>query len=859
MLEIRNFKCNNTETVSFSDNSRPSFSFIIESSDRKAKIKSAYISLLDWKKDVKDLTHCIYDGKSLKPFSQYEVTLEVVDENNLTYQKKLILETGFMDLSWNGKWISDGSYHFKEKKSDPKVMVFSRDLVISKKLVAAKVYATALGIYNLNINNQKVGNAYFAPGFTSYENNLQYQIYDIKNLLTNNSNNITFIVAGGWAIGSFTMTRKNKISAPRQALLAEIHLTYSDGSKEVITTDQSWGVSLSSLYLETSFYDGEIFDANIDLKKVEFHSASLEKIKINPRISVQYGPKVVRHEKLKPKFIGKDDQGRLIFDFRQNFAGIVKLNITKANKNQLITVRHAEVLEENNRLNVALLRTAKAQIRYICKEGPQVYSPEFTYMGFRYISVEGIDAKDFKISAYVLYSEIEQVGRFECSNKLLNRLQENIIWSAKSNFVEIPTDCPQRDERMGWTGDISIFSETACFNFDMESFLDKWLIDLRSEQLKSGGIPNTIPTQGYGFPTTMPVLAVEFWGDASINVPLALYAKSGNKIYLEEAYQSMKKYVDACAFWARLGSVGQSRYIWNTLSTLHFGDWVAPDVNKMSAWQKRSKYTATASLKNTSYQLAKIAKLLKKDEDFIYYYNLAEKVSEAYENKLLSKDGKIKDEFQTGYVLPLYFKMLSPKIKEVVLKNLISLVRKNNYCIGTGFPGTPYILFALTDNGYFDEAMKMLLNTKCPSWLYAVKVGGTTIWEKYDGLDEDGKCVLKEDGTGGMISFNHYASGAVGDFLYKRLAGIEKISAGYQKFKIEPKISTELSYVKASTLTPYGEIAMAYQIEGNEFKIKVKVPLRSQCQLVLPSKEVIELECGEYEIKEILLEEKNYE
>lgn len=417
--------------------------------------------------------------------------------------------------------------------------------------------------------------------------------------------------------------------------------------------------------------------------------------------------------------------------------------------------------------------------------------------------------------------------------------------------MDIPTDCPQRDERMGWTGDIAVFAKTACYNFDMSRFFEKWLKDLKFEQRKTGGIPNVIPQHGYGFPATMPVMAIDFWGDACVLVPWAEYLARGDIKILETYYPVMKKYVNACRFWARFLSVGKKRYIWHTPYTFHFGDWIAPDVSKMSDWQKRSKYTATASLKNTSGLLSEIASLLGKDEDAKYYAKLSAKVAEAYISVFTDGNGKLKNEFQTGYVLPLVFKMFDEKTAKKAAENLAELLKSNGYRIGTGFPGTPYILFALSDNGQKETAFKTLLNTSCPSWLYEVKAGATSIWERWDALKENGENNFgSSDGTGGMVSFNHYASGAVGDFLYRRILGIEPLACGYKKFEIKPLLGGGLTYAEGKTLCPYGEIKSSWQTDGKSFSIEVSVPVGTTCKLTMPDGTVRELESGNYKFTE---------
>ncbi|MDD6051597.1 MAG: family 78 glycoside hydrolase catalytic domain [Clostridiales bacterium] len=784
----------------------------------------------------------------LKPFTDYTAVLTIENESEQD-SASFTFRTGRMDTPWQARWITDGEYIFKEKKVSPQVMTFRKVFETKKAVAHAEILATALGIYELKLNGKKVGHQYFAPGFTSYKHHLQYQRYDVTAMLQA-GNTLTAEVAGGWAVGSFVFTRANRITAPRQALLLELRLTYADGSVSCIGTDESWDVTLDGPVKLADLYDGETYDARVDLEQANWHRAACETVRIHPAISAQIGLPVVRRERFEAHFM-KEVNGRLIYDFGQNFAGIVRLKI-RGKAGQKVTVRHAEILKADGDLHTAFLRSAKATLTYICREGEQEYAPRFTYMGFRYISIEGARREELEVCAWAVYSDIRENGSFSCSNALLNRLNENIRWGARSNFVEIPTDCPQRDERMGWTGDIAVFAPTAVFNFDMTRFLEKWLRDLRSEQLPTGGIPNTIPAQGYGFPATMPNMAVDFWDDACILVPWAVYMASGDIHVLEEAYDSMERYVKACKFWANLVGFGKQRYIWHTPSVFHFGDWVAPDVPQMSQWQARSKWTATASLCNTSAMLSRISALLGKQEKAAEYRELSRRVADAYQSLLMDEDGKLKkQQFQTGYVLPLYFGMLDEPRRKAAAAHLAKLVEDNDCCIGTGFPGTPYILFALLDNGYADTAYRMLMNTKSPSWLYEVRVGATTIWERWDGLDENGLCPIGDDGTGGMISYNHYASGAVGDFLYRRVAGLEPISAGYREFRVQPFPGGGLTWAKAEVMTPYGKAASGWEMDENHvFTQTVTVPAGTVCTLIMPSGKTQKLTQGTYTVSE---------
>ena len=847
MLQITDFRCEHLAGCCVTDKTNPVFSFIAESDQNEVTLKSAVLTVNGEEIDAIDQIAVPYQGKALLPFTVYEAHLAVTDSEGETAEADLTFETGRMDTPWSAEWISDAAYSFTEQKVSPVPMVFQKTFAPKKPVASARIYATALGIYELSLNGEKVGDRFFAPGFTSYPSNLQYQTYDVTESLKE-TNELFFTVAGGWAVGSFVFTRINRYAADRQALLCEIRLVYTDGTEEVIGSDESWQVSEAGPVRMADLYDGETFDATVDLDKIAWRSAAKETLRVHPKLYAETGAPVRAHEHFKPvscKKIGNT----LIYDFGQNLAGVVSLKLN-GTAGQTVTVRHAEILNPDGTLNVTFLRTAKAAATYTCRDGEQTYMPRLSYMGFRYASVEGIEEKDLSIEAIALYSDMDAVGSFSCSNDLLNRLQSNIVWGAKSNLVDIPTDCPQRDERMGWTGDIAVFGPTACFNFDMRRFLDKWLRDVRAEQRKGGGLPNTVPVNGYGFPATMPEMAIDWWGDACVLVPWALYRATGDRSVLEENYPMMKKYVKACRFWANLLSFGKRRYLWDTPPVFHFGDWVAPDAPKMSEWQRRSKWTATASLKNTSSTVARIAEILGKTAEAEAYHALAANVSDAYESLLTDGNGKLNEEFQTAYVLPLHLEMFRRENVQKAADNLARLVKDNDYKIGTGFPGTPYILFALADHGHADEAYRMLLNTECPSWLYEVRQGATTIWERWDGLDENGVCPIGDDGTDIMISYNHYASGAVGDFLYRRVAGLEPVEPGYRRFSVRPLLGGGLTNAKAEKKTPYGTAAASWKIEDGVFHLAVTVPLGCICDVCLPSGERKTVLSGTYEFYE---------
>lgn len=839
MFRIKRFACETRTQHSVTDAKNPTFSFSVESDRNGASLRDAILQVNGWQTQADQIAQR-YEGPALTPFTTYTAELTATDDQGQTASAALTFETGRMDTPWQARWITDGTYRFTEKHVSPVPLTFRKQLHLRGQVRQARIYATALGMYELALDGVKVGEEYFAPGFTSYKHRLLYQTYDVTAQLQENSL-LTAVVAGGWAVGTFIYNRSNRFAADRQAFLLEMRITYEDGTQEIIDTDETWEVTREGAYRLADLYDGETYDATVDASAVQWHAASVERLRVKPEITAAYLP-VKAHEVMSPVSVKAHESG-LIYDFGQNFAGVIHLKL-RGRKGQKITVTHAEILNPDGSLNTAFLRSAKATATYICRDGEQEYSPRLTYMGFRYACVQGIAQEDVTVTAHALYSAIGRTGGFECSDPMLNQLQSNILWSSKSNFVEIPTDCPQRDERMGWTGDIALFSPVACFNFDMAHFLDKWMADVRLEQLPTGGLPNTVPANGFGFPLTMPTMAIDFWGDAVVLVPWAEYQARGDVRVLQDSYDAMKKYVGACRFWAGIWGLGDRRYIWHTPSMLHFGDWVAPDAPQMSQWQARSQWTATASLCHTSALVAQIARILGKDGDAKKYQTLSDRVAKAYRNVFTDGHGKLNNEFQTAYVLPIAYHMFPEGEQQQAADNLAALVQRNDYCIGTGFPGTPYILFALADNGHTDTAFRMLMNTKCPSWLYQVKMGATTIWERWDGLDENGVCPISNDGTGMMISYNHYASGAVGDFLYRRIAGLEALEAGYRRFRVKPLIGGGLTHASAHTETPYGTAASAWRIDGSTFRVDVTVPMGAACEVILPDGTAHEVSSG---------------
>lgn len=822
----------------------PTIAFALASDRPGESLEKAVITCGDWSIETTDQINNRYGGH-LQPFCTYQLKITARGTSGAEAQAEASFATGRLDTPWQGQWITLADYTFPNKVS-PVPMTFRRSFNVRKPVCRAWINASALGIYELSLNGQKVGSDYFAPGFTSYKHLIQYQTYDVTAQLQQ-ENTITAVVAGGWAVGSFNYVRKNKISADRQAFLCELHLEYADGTTGLIGTDRSWQVTLDGNVRMAEWYDGETFDATVDLEQVAWHQADLTRPRGRPRLLADSGSPVRVQMKLRPLSCRQAPDGELIFDFGQNFSGVIEARL-HGKRNQKVVFRHAEMLMDGA-LFVKSLRTAKAEVTYICIDGEQTCSPRLTYMGFRYVGVTGIAAENLDLAALVLHSDLESTGRFHCSNDLVNRLHENIRWGGRSNFVDIPTDCPQRDERQGWTGDIAVFARTACYNFDMSRFLDKWLRDLRAEQGRGGGIPMVVPRGGDAWP----VMATACWGDSCILVPWAEYLARGNKGLLERQYPAMRRFIKAARWWAGfLAMTPSHRYIWRY--PFHFGDWCAPD-ETAKEWISKGRWVATAYFANSCAIMAQIATLLGENRDADDYRQLHGRIIAAYRKVFTDGKGNLKKEFQTAYVLPLCFNMTEGEETAVMAANLERLVREAGNHLTTGFTGTPHLLFALSDHGHLAAAYDLLLQDTCPSWLYEVKAGATTIWERWDALRPDGTINIGDltgkkedkDTAGGMVSFNHYANGAVGDWLYRRIAGIEPSSGGYKTFRIQPLPGGGLTAARGAVQTPYGQIESGWQLAGDRFSIDIAVPVSTSCSLILPNGEQHQLTSGRFQ------------
>ncbi len=828
----------------------PRYSWRLESDKKDVKQASYHIVVKGSDKVVWDSgevmndqsLYIVYSGKELKPFTTYTWTVRVTDNLGETAcSEAASFETGRMGMPWAARWIATPG-----KMDDDSVTpthIYRKVFAVHKPVVRARLYTSALGVYSINLGGRLVSDRFFAPGYTDYVRHVQYQAYDVTELISSGDNIVMCEVAGGWYTGRLGMVLKGNRYGKKRALILELHMDYADGTKGIVCSDESFEYTCDGPRRFAGFFDGEVYDANReDSRSWKYEKALLYKGK-TPQIVPDIGLPVRRHSEIVPvatHTVG----GSVIYNFGRNIAGIIKLCID-APQGKTVTISHAEILGKDGDLYTGNLRTAKAQLIYISKGGAQEYEPRFTYMGFQYVKVEGVDISQIKsICAYELYSDLTVTVSFSCSHELLNKLQENIQTSQKANFVDIPTDCPQRDERVGWTGDIAMFSPTAAFNMNVGRFMRKWLRDLRSEQQRfiSGNIPFVVPS---GNVFWMRLVTSPIWSDASVIVPWDTYMATGDLRLLTESYESMKRWLSTMK---RISTFGKLPFMKNYYVYYFFswGDWVAPGIPIKEQW-RRGRWISTAYFANSAKMVAKIAHLLGNACDAEKYERLSEKIGLSFCRTFLDEGGHIKNGFQSIYADAIRFGILPEKAHQAAVEDLEKDVDKHNDHLMTGFPGTPHLLFALADCGREDTAFRLLMQESCPSWLYPVKCGATSIWERWDALQEDGSVNEEQVGSSNMVSFNHYAYGAVGEFLYSRVAGLEPVESGYKHFKVAPIAGGGLTCAKACYQSPYGMILVEWAMrEDQTFSLFVTVPPNTSATVCLPDKQQFEVGSGEH-------------
>jgi len=717
------------------------------------------------------------------------------------------------------EWITPS---FREDSLKRPCLEFKKEFKAGRKVKSAVLYITALGLYEAHLNGKRIGDAYFRPGFSSYTKRLQYQKYDVTALL-GRENKLLVTVGDGWYRGVFRSFYSDSLGnnfGDKAGLLAELEITYSDGLVEKACSDASWSCR-QGLIRYSELYDGELFDAGYIEKawqpvKLLVHTKSI--------LIPSNAEPVKKQEVFKPVRVFKTPKDEQVFDFSQNISGWVKLRV-RGKAGDTVRLFHAELLDSLGNFYTGNLRNAKAVDTYVLSgEGTEVFEPHFTYHGFRYVKLVGADVGDVSLSAVALYSDLQKTGTFSCSDPMINRLQRNIEWSLNSNFFDIPTDCPQRSERLGWTGDAQVFAGTASFLRNTKNFYAKWLGDLAAEQRGNGAVPVFIPTSS---PLDVQVGGVAGWGDAATIIPWNVYQVYNDVSVLDRQYPSMKAWVEYIRGKAVDG-------LWKGRG---YGDWYAMGDSTSLHFISQCYYVHSTSL------LLNAARVLGKTEDIGVYSALLGSIRAAFAAAYGKFDTKA-TATQTAYVLALAYDLLPPEQRQAAADKLARSIRANGNKLATGFLGTPHLLPVLSRFGYSDVAYNLLMQKDCPSWLYPITRGATTIWERWD--------AIKPDGSIQETSFNHYAYGAVGRWLYENVAGIRAAAPGYQKILIKPEIGGGLSWAKGSYLSGFGKIVSQWRVFGKKVLMKVEIPFGTTATVFISGRDSVVVEAGKYRFEGLI-------
>ncbi len=833
-VTVTNLLCENLSDPNGIDAAQPRFSWQL-SSDKRNVHQTAYeikvnahteIVWSSGKINSDQSVQINYAGKNLQSEKKYAWQVRIWDNEGkvsawseaATFQMALLNQS-----DWKAKWIMPG-YAEDALRASP---LFRKQFIAKKKIISATAYITAHGLYEAQINGKRVGDAFLTPGWTSYNKRLQYQVYDVLNLVKNGNNAIGVALGSGWYRGIIGFGNNINVYGKDIALLFQLKIIYSDGTSEYIISDDSWKSSTGAI-VYSEIYNGETIDARNEKKgfslpdftDAEWSSVKLADFSKNNLLATQ-NELVKKHETFKAIKIITTPKGEKVIDFGQNLVGWVMMKV-KGNAGDKIILSHAEVLDKNGNFYTDNLRSAKAQDTYILKgDEEENFKPHFTWQGFRFVKIEGYpgEINPDNFTAVALYSDMKPTGTFTSSNVLINQLQHNIQWGQKGNFLDVPTDCPQRDERLGWTGDAQVFSRTASFNMNVDNFFAKWLKDVAADQ-QDGVVPFVIPNVlGKATSSTG-------WADVATIIPWNMYLAYGDKKILEDQYASMKAYVESIHKNAK-------EDLWNY--GFHFGDWLfyRPEDDNDGRSAVTDKYLIAQCFYAQSTQLLiNAAKVLNKSDDVKSYSVLLQKIKDAFLKEYVTANGRLVSGTQTAYVLALNFDMLPESLRDQAAKRLAENINSYGDHLTTGFLGTPYLCHVLTRFGYSDVAYKLLLQEKYPSWLYPVKMGATTIWERWDGQKPDSSFQ-----TPGMNSFNHYSYGAIGDWMYRQMVGLDTYEdgVGYKHIKIKPHIGGGFTFASASLQTYYGKLSGGWKLEADKIIMDVEIPANTTATIFIPA------------------------
>ena len=745
------------------------------------------------------------------PETRYYWRVTVADETG----DAAVSETAYFETGKAGDWQADWISPVADKSVQA---VLTRSLFIDKPVKRARAYMTGLGLYEFYLNGEKVGDEYLTPGFCAYDSWIQYQTYALT--LRQGENALEIMLGDGWYKGHYGLNVKKENYGDRLAAIAEIHILYEDGSRECLCTDTSWKARPGKV-LASGIYPGETYDAALAPDQVyDTEVVPISKDLLCDRLSLP----ITIHEQLTPVEIIHTPAGETVLDMGQNMVGWVAFK-TSAPKGYEMGFQVGEILQEGNfyRDN---LRTAPAEYHYIADGRPDTWVRQhFTFYGFRYVKLNHwygqVRAEDFR--GLVLYSDMEEIGQITTSDPLVNRLFLNAMWGQKGNFLDVPTDCPQRDERCGWTGDAQIFSGTACFNMDTFAFYKKFGKDLWAEQQKLGGsVPDVVPVANFvGDASTG-------WADAATVIPWNVYLHYGDKGILAAQFDSMKGWVD---YMKREDDRDGGRRLW--LTGHHYADWLALDGAYPGGVYGATDpdMIASAYYYYSATLTAKAAHVLDRAEEAAYYDGLAEEIRQAFFREYFTPSGRLAVDTMTAYILTLYFELYPEGSRERLADGLLHKLQKNRYHLESGFLGTPFLCRMLSEHGHNDLAYHLLLEKGYPGWLYEVLMGATTVWERWNSVEPDGRISGTE-----MNSLNHYAYGSIVEWMYRYMAGIRPVeeAPGYKRFILAPKPDYRISSCRAGLRSAAGTILSSWQLEKGQLCFDFTVPFDAQAEIILP-------------------------
>lgn len=797
--------------------------------------------------------HVPYGGKALDSRERiyWRVRFWNADGKASAWSDVAFAEAGLLRNSdWQGKWIfsPEPRVRFDRKLDRPsfKQIVsndhvppayFRRETELGGKIESARLYVASRGVFRFFVNGKRVGNDCFGTGWTDYNVRIQTNTYDITKMLLSGKNTFAAILGDGWFSGRLGWKNtKRGFYGERPELLAQIEITFRDGSKKIVATDSSWKYSYGAVRF-SDIYDGEIYDARLEMDgwnangfdDSQWKTPAEKNVEPKPLLEPRRSRMATVGDELTPLSVRKIARGTYIFDLGQNMAGWARIKIP-AQRNKTVKLRFAEMLNQDGTMYTDNYRSAVSEDIYTSAGGvrPDEWEPMFTYHGFRYVEISGlpdnIEAQPDWVKGIVIYNDMPQTGSFVCSNSKINRLQSCIQWSQRGNFLSVPTDCPQRDERLGWLCDAQVFTPTAAFNMDISAFYSKWLRDIADTAYLNGAPAGTAPDY---YPATVgPVknAGIAAWADAIAVCPWEIYKAYGGRKILEENYDYIKSWVEY-----------QKRTSKNLVRpALGYGDWLQPNGKKdCSASDAPKDLIGTAYFAHTAELASKTALVLGKDGDAKQLVALASDVRAAFMKAYVSPDGTVKSDCQTAYLLTLGFDIAPENMRTKIFEKFLSALKRDGYRISSGIVGIPHLLPVLTRFGRVDLAYKILLNESFPSWLYMVDNGATTLWERWNSYSP-------ESGFGdtGMNSFNHICHGVVGQWLYKDVAGIwhDESGAGYKNIVFAPKIGGGLTFAAASHETPYGYASASWKISDGVMEWTVVIPQNATGTVVFPTK-----------------------